>query len=81
MPVKRSVHSKKEHKSSKSSTHKKTKKGRINCKPMTKGYGCCFTCGKKSKIMSSEIKMTKNHRKQQVSLGACGHKMYQFVKS
>jgi len=71
-------------KSSKSSPMKtkKTRKNGVKCsKPMPKGYGCCFTCRKNSKIMSSEIKKTKNGRKQQVSLGECGHKMYRFVKN
>ena len=79
MPTKRV--SKVSHKSSKSS-QKKTHKGRVQCsKPIPKGYGCCFSCRKNSKIMSSEIKKTKNGRKQQVSLGECGHKMYKFIKN
>ena len=79
MPTKRV--SKVSPKSSKMS-HKKTRKGRVQCsKPIPKGYGCCFSCRKNSKIMSSEIKKTKNGRKQQVSLGECGHKMYKFVKN
>ena len=60
----------------------KTRKNGVKCaKPMPKGYGCCFTCRKNSKIMSSEIKKTKNGRKQEVSVGQCGHKMYKFVKN
>jgi hypothetical protein len=74
--------SRKSSKSSMMMKSKKTKKGRVQCsKPIPKGYGCCFTCRKNSKIMSSEIKKTKNGRKQQVSLGECGHKMYKFVKN
>ena len=68
-------------KSSKSSKHssKKTKKNKCS-KPMPEGYACCMNCRKNVKILSSEVKKTKNGRSQMVGKADCGHTVYRFVK-
>ena len=67
-------------KSKKSTKSKKSKKSKCS-KPVPTGYLCCLQCAKNTKIVSSEMRKTKNNRNQEVFLCECGHTNYRFVKS
>ena len=69
-------------KGGKSSKHtkKSSNKSKKSKKSAPAGYIWCMSCGKNTKIVSSEMRKTKNNRNQQVFLCDCGHKNYRFVK-